>query len=183
MHCPNCNEELTKKKLETIEVDECVSCKGLWFEDDELRQAKDAADADLNWMDFEIWKHQDKFKVSPKNRPCPKCQKPMPVVKYGATGVNIDCCPQCKGVWLDKGEFKKIVKSLQKELLTKSFTDYVIASLGEATEVVAGPESFVSEWKDLCTVLRMMQYRVLASNPALADTITSIQQSNIGMTR
>ncbi|MEA2064197.1 MAG: zf-TFIIB domain-containing protein, partial [Gemmatimonadota bacterium] len=109
MKCPSCLRELEQKIFNDITIDECNECKGIWFEKDELRQAKDNADPDLNWMDFEIWKHEDQFKVSARNRHCPQCEQPMALVKYGKTNVNIDCCAKCKGVWLDKGEFRKII--------------------------------------------------------------------------
>jgi Zn-finger nucleic acid-binding protein len=179
MKCPSCQIELTKKKLNDIEVDECPTCQGIWFEKDELRQAKDAADPDLKWMDFEIWKHEDQFKISSRNRPCPQCNQAMAVVRYGNTRVKIDCCALCKGVWLDKGEFKKIIRDLNNELLNKSFPRYILASLEEAAEILIGPESFISEWKDLCTVLRMMQYRLLAENPKIGAAMKSVQESNI----
>ena len=39
MDCPCCNIELKKKMVDVIEIDECERCKGLWFENDELRKA------------------------------------------------------------------------------------------------------------------------------------------------
>ena len=39
---------------------------------------------------------------------CPNCSTQMlPMQKYE---VNIDYCPSCKGVWLDRGEIDKIAK-------------------------------------------------------------------------
>ena len=39
---------------------------------------------------------------------CPNCSTQMlPMQKYE---VNIDYCPLCKGVWLDRGEIDKIAK-------------------------------------------------------------------------
>jgi Zn-finger nucleic acid-binding protein len=37
---------------------------------------------------------------------CPKCQTEMTVKKY--KGVEIDRCPKCLGIFLDKGELQKI---------------------------------------------------------------------------
>ena len=164
--------------IEKIEIDECETCKGMWFEDDELREAKDSTDEDLNWMDFEIWKHEDLFKTKSRNLPCPQCNKVLVTINYSDTDVEIDYCPACKGTWLDKGEFTKIIEALTNELLTKSFPKYIVDSIEEAKEIVTGPESFLSEWKDFSTVLRMMQYRLFVEKPKLLDTVTSIQQAN-----
>ncbi|HEX2949170.1 MAG TPA: zf-TFIIB domain-containing protein [Armatimonadota bacterium] len=38
---------------------------------------------------------------------CPVCDTPLRAIqKYG---VEIDICPGCKGVWLDRGELEKII--------------------------------------------------------------------------
>jgi len=178
MKCPVCSAAMEKKHVQDVEIDECPECMGAWFQDDELRKAKDSADSDLNWMDFEVWKHADRFKAAPRNVGCPKCSGSLVCADYDNTGVEIDCCPQCKGIWLDKGEFKKITDALTDELLTKSFSHYVKASLEEAKEILTGPESFLSEWRDFITVCRMMNYRLLTENPRLLDTMTAIQRAN-----
>ena len=36
MKCPKCNEELYGMKFEGAEVDFCSSCKGIWFDKDEM---------------------------------------------------------------------------------------------------------------------------------------------------
>jgi Zn-finger nucleic acid-binding protein len=40
--------------------------------------------------------------------PCPVCK--VPLVMSERQGVEIDYCPQCRGVWLDRGELDKIVE-------------------------------------------------------------------------
>jgi len=40
---------------------------------------------------------------------CPKCGQKLSPEKCGS--VEIDVCPSCKGVWLDKGELGTIVES------------------------------------------------------------------------
>ena len=177
MQCPLCKLEMSKKSIENIEVDTCDKCKGTWFEDDELRKAKDSTDKDLNWMDFEIWKHKDKFKTDHRKLACPKCHLSLVAISYGITNIEIDYCPTCKGTWLDKGEFKKIIEALTDELLTKPFSDYIKASIEEAKEIITGPESFLSEWKDLTTVLYMMELRLFVENPRLLNSAATMQRA------
>ena len=57
----------------------------------------------------------------------------------------------------------------QKELLTKSFSDYISATIKEAKEIITGPESILSEWKDFITVFRLMRHRMFVENPKLVD--------------
>lgn len=40
--------------------------------------------------------------------PCPVCS--VPLVISDRQGVEIDYCPQCRGVWLDRGELDKILE-------------------------------------------------------------------------
>lgn len=100
----------------------------------------------------------------------------MVAIYYADTGVEIDYCPQCQGTWLDKGEFEKIIDALHSELVTKNMSDYVKASLREEKEIMTGPESFISEWKDFTTVLQMFQYRFFIENPKLLETVVGIQK-------
>lgn len=178
MNCPCCNIRLARKMIRDVEVNECEKCRGLWFEDDELRKAKDSTDEDLNWIDFEIWEHRDKVKPRSGDLRCPQCGQAMVAVDYGHTAIEIDYCPQCRGTWLGEGEFRKIIEALTEELLTKTFSDYISTSLQEANEIITGPESFPSEWKDFTTVLRMMQYRLFAEHPKLLEAIVSIQNAS-----
>lgn len=40
---------------------------------------------------------------------CPNC-KDVHLVMAERQGVEIDYCPQCRGVWLDRGELDKIIE-------------------------------------------------------------------------
>jgi len=39
---------------------------------------------------------------------CPRCQ--VPLTMSDRQGVEIDYCPKCRGVWLDRGELDKIIE-------------------------------------------------------------------------
>ncbi|HZI01992.1 MAG TPA: zf-TFIIB domain-containing protein, partial [Flavisolibacter sp.] len=39
---------------------------------------------------------------------CPNCNETL--VMADRQGVEIDYCPQCRGVWLDRGELDKIIE-------------------------------------------------------------------------
>ena len=39
---------------------------------------------------------------------CPRCQ--VDLVISDRQGVEIDFCPQCRGVWLDRGELDKVIE-------------------------------------------------------------------------
>lgn len=51
---------------------------------------------------------------------CPKCN--VTLLMTDKQGVEIDYCPQCRGVWLDRGELEKIIeRSYALENQTGSF--------------------------------------------------------------
>lgn len=65
------------------------------------------------WI-VETKRRSDAFFESMK---CPTCATPD-LVMADKNGVEIDYCPQCRGVWLDRGELDKIVarsQSLQSQ--------------------------------------------------------------------
>jgi len=177
MKCPKCSVKMHKRMIDDIELDECRTCEGIWFDKDELRQVKDVSDSDLNWMDFDIWKHPEKFKASERKLDCPKCGIPMAVLNYADTEVEIDYCTECQGIWLDKGELEQIIASLEKEILSKSTNEYVKETVEEAKELLTRPESFISEWRDFKTILRFLQYRILSLQPRVHDTIVRFQHN------
>jgi Zn-finger nucleic acid-binding protein len=40
---------------------------------------------------------------------CPVCKEPN-LVMADRQGIEVDYCPQCRGVWLDRGELDKIIE-------------------------------------------------------------------------
>jgi Zn-finger nucleic acid-binding protein len=40
---------------------------------------------------------------------CPVCQE-VTLVMADRQGIEVDYCPQCRGVWLDRGELDKIIE-------------------------------------------------------------------------
>ena len=40
---------------------------------------------------------------------CPRCNEDL--IQEHRSGVEVDYCPRCKGVWLDRGELEKIAQA------------------------------------------------------------------------
>jgi Zn-finger nucleic acid-binding protein len=177
MKCPRCTDAtLVSRKINDLEVDLCPQCHGVWLDQGELDQARDMIAPDLQWLDFEIWKHPEQFKLTKVPLICPECEGEMLALNYGQTGVEIDVCPNCRGVWLDAGEFDGIIEALNAELASAGLSDYVRASLQEAGEVFTGEKGVRAEWKDFTTVLRLMQYRIFVDKPRLLGELLEAQK-------
>lgn len=48
---------------------------------------------------------------------CPNC-KDVNLVMSDRNGIEIDYCPECRGVWLDRGELDKIIERSAHNLKT-----------------------------------------------------------------
>ncbi|UXR65954.1 zf-TFIIB domain-containing protein [Bdellovibrio bacteriovorus] len=44
---------------------------------------------------------------------CPNCKEPNLVISE-RKGIEIDYCPECRGIWLDRGELDKIIERSQE---------------------------------------------------------------------
>lgn len=103
MKCPKCGMDMTKRRIEGMEIDNCPKCGGIWCdlgEYDPLLGAKSLEGLKKGSPD----KYHDSLKMT-----CPQC-KPGSMVKLdtGVKGVHIDKCTTCCGVWLDGGELEKM---------------------------------------------------------------------------
>ncbi len=177
MECPLDGSMLETHSTNAVKVEECALCKGLWFDGDELQKALAEADPDIAWLDFELWSDGEFFNVEWSSRECPQCGQIMAAISYAGSGVTVDYCTAGHGTWLDKGEFDAIIATLESEIVTRDVSDYIESSLEEAKEIFIGDKGFVSEWKDFLTVTRLLQYRVLAENPNVAELLTALQRS------
>lgn len=45
---------------------------------------------------------------------CPICMIPLTIAER--QGIEIDCCPKCRGVWLDRGELDKVIERSTLEI-------------------------------------------------------------------
>ncbi len=174
MICPNCKTKLEKTIFYKVEIDYCPFCLGIFFEEDELRQAKDEKDKELSWVDVDLWEEEEKFKISPSQKLCPKCEIPLYEVEYDVSGIKVDVCNLCHGIWLDRGEFKEIIEYLKKK------ADYDIENhplrsfLEEVKEVFIGPESFKEEVLDVLTLIKLLSWRFLAKHPIISKNILNL---------
>lgn len=58
---------------------------------------------------------------------CPVCKQQLMNTKR--LGVEIDHCPQCRGVWLDRGELEKIIARSLEQQSSASFEQLEISGI------------------------------------------------------
>ncbi len=174
MECPNDKEQLEKVFSHRVEIDYCPKCSGMWFDKDELRQAKDDRDKQLNWVDFDLWRDKSKFKVSRGDKHCPVCRVGLTQVGYDDSKVKVDFCKMCEGIWLDRGEFKQIINYLKNKSDYEILHHYTKNLITELWEVFSGPEKFRSELEDFLMLTKLFNYKFVTQYPHLEDLVDSL---------
>lgn len=173
--CSQCKQELKKVIYKGVSVDECPQCLGMFFEKNELEMAKNNTDEDLRWVDFVIFENTpNKFIPSDSNKMCPACNSSMKGFTYKDSKVTLDVCSQCEGVWLDKGEFQKIIAYLEKLIISESASEYAKDVLQQFREIANGNEDMIREIKDFLAVLKLFEMRLVAEHPKVSEMIQAI---------
>lgn len=54
---------------------------------------------------------------------CPVCKETKLLIA-DRNGIEIDYCPDCRGIWLDRGELDKIIERSQSEMPERRVQDY-----------------------------------------------------------
>ncbi len=174
MRCVSCGGELVGKEACGLQIDRCDLCGGIWLNRGELDGLVSAEDEDVRWLDLDLWAEAQKVTGAVSPRECPYGHGPLATLGYGDSGVQVDVCRTCGGVWLDSGELERIVDYLQEKAESLSLSGYIRESLQEAKELVAGGEGRAAEWKDLRAVLRMLRMRLAVEHPAIAAVLRSL---------
>ena len=136
--------------------------------------AKDNKDKDLNWLDVDLWKNENKFRISRGMRLCPSCRVPLYEVRYGDSNIVVDVCNLCHGIWLDRAEFKKIIDYLHKKADYEILNNYTKNLFQELGEIFIGPETLREEASDFLTVLKLLNYKFAAQHPLISKIILGL---------
>lgn len=112
MNCPKCmTETLGGFSVQEITVDQCPSCKGIWFDAQELSQllAEDA-------RQVATLRRGSENEVADDTRGrCPRDNSALlRVFSSIDRSVILDVCPDCRGIWVDGGEFEKLFAARRK---------------------------------------------------------------------
>jgi len=114
MHnCPRCNTPLTATDSEGAAFETCGHCHGKWVGRDELRRLIELRERPWDGSTLEGLAHAPAARVPlagvAEHLPCPACGREMETFNYaGDSGVILDKCADCGGVWLDGGELEKV---------------------------------------------------------------------------
>jgi len=120
MKCPVCSNTLRQVKSKSAIVDVCPSCKGIWFDSEELAdfvklllQNEKISPEKIKL--FSRRNVQTLYKIKEKDKFCPKCGRKLQKFNYSYdSNVFLDRCTDCKGIWADGGEAIAIATYLKE---------------------------------------------------------------------
>jgi uncharacterized protein len=125
--CPNENIEMHKVKIEShygqsVILDQCSSCGGIWFDKSELYMAKQGKADQIELLDANNLRTPSA--IDNCELLCPKDRNKLVLFKdpYFPKDIIIVRCPVCEGFWLNRGEFTKYQKFRQSKLGIREIT-------------------------------------------------------------
>ncbi len=175
MRCPEEGMTLRETDSHGVKIHECPECLGRWFDRDELKKAIDSTDEDLRWLDFDPFAADAEAPGAGKSELlCPKDSVPMGVIPYEKSGVRIDKCSKCQGVWLSNKEFDRIVKHLEDEVNAETVRQLELEAARQLGQVFTGHEGPVAELRDLFSVLHLLRKRWAVEHPGLSEKLDAL---------
>jgi Zn-finger nucleic acid-binding protein len=108
--CPNDGTALTQIQVENVPVDQCSACGGQWLQRGELETLSEHHKAHLEPIVV------GRINLMHSKRKCPADGTMMTQHEFMEhTGIKIDQCPTCQGIWLDKAELATMLSYLDTE--------------------------------------------------------------------
>jgi Zn-finger nucleic acid-binding protein len=114
--CIKCGQSMRTRMLETVEVDCCPGCGGLWLDQGEIRQlgrffdprAASTLPAGATSSPYRGFRAPVVSTRSPLATPCPACGGKLSEAAFES--FIIESCTACEGLYLDPGELEQAMK-------------------------------------------------------------------------
>jgi Zn-finger nucleic acid-binding protein len=179
MNCPECSHALKTSLVGDDQIQECPTCRGLWFAKGQLDSVKDEVLPEMGWVDIDRLKDQFDFKASTENLlVCPRCKDTALIrIEDQETKTEFCFCAQCEGTWLATGQFLNLINLLLDEIDEKSASELAIISLQQAKKLLLQPETSITDWQNFKSVLSLLKHRFFIENPKLKSVIAGLEKS------
>lgn len=120
MNCPACTHTLRSCQYEGVQIDTCDGCGGEFLSSEGMGQIIRVRDQRFSEPERSQLAHRKPvFGIADADATtrfcCPACRVPMNPINYaGDSGVVVDRCPSCAGLWLDHSELEKVQILLER---------------------------------------------------------------------
>ncbi|HWN66096.1 MAG TPA: zf-TFIIB domain-containing protein [Haliangium sp.] len=110
LRCPRCQSDLRKQAVGPNQVERCASCHGVWISAAEFNELIGDLDRREAVRVRELPHRQAEDPGG--YLACPRCDEIMARRNFGRTsGILVDTCKK-HGIWLDRGELRRVVEHL-----------------------------------------------------------------------
>lgn len=123
--CLRCRLELVEQRFYALMVDVCPTCKGIWFDEDELVLLRRTGEDSVMELDHR-YQNAEPVPPTPSLMLCPRCSTKMFMYHYNMNEkIPLESCDRCGGVWVDDGELTAMVEASRSAPITEK--DFAIA--------------------------------------------------------
>jgi membrane associated rhomboid family serine protease/Zn-finger nucleic acid-binding protein len=117
MLCPACKKQIHPRRTGGVVVDICTHCGGIWFDKEEIREVASILkqSSEIPPLSLESLKNRRKNTGQSRGIYCPRCSdvELKPFNYASDSGILLDRCPNCGGIWADQGEIEGIASFLK----------------------------------------------------------------------
>jgi Zn-finger nucleic acid-binding protein len=162
-YCPRCLVSLRSARSDFMTVDMCTGCGGTFFDHGEL--AKIARKHAAQFEKLEALVQPNRAEREPMaagtSSACPGCAAKMESYEYAyCSGITLDRCPKCSGIWVDEGELKAIGRHIEGgDKLAQEDADRIAPYLAS----LAGPDASKRQMQCVSAVVGMLNRPVRES--------------------
>jgi Zn-finger nucleic acid-binding protein len=108
MECPKCGSGFELIRFETVDVDRCTGCGGIWLDATEKEQLQKLEGA--GGIDSGSRRTGRTYNAMQGVR-CPRCDRDMLRMADDAQfHIEFESCPDCGGTFFDSGEFRDLTE-------------------------------------------------------------------------
>ena len=107
--CPVCGKALVERRKEGESLRYCGECGGVWLARDAFSRLTAFLSHDPRTPVLKLDRSNTETTISRTERRCPDCGETMRQFNYaGDSGIFLDRCTRCDGIWADKAELKSV---------------------------------------------------------------------------
>lgn len=121
--CPHHGDALVRNRIDAIDTWRCERCEGLWLPGAVVAKVVGASPR---------WPARSDTRAT--ELLCPDDGTHLRAVDAG--GIELDLCPHCHGLWLDRGELEDILRRARLDAAADEIEDIVEELVDHAAEVV-----------------------------------------------
>lgn len=132
LKCPLHDCKMITVDLESVLIDYCPQCYGIWLDFGELERLYKKKLEKTHLFKDKLIKSADNRLEDSLTKNCPVCNKQLVKKKNYTADIFIDICQICGGIWLDSGEFATLYLENRK---SSSAPDILAGVLGNYIDI------------------------------------------------